>query len=239
MTQVRKILTCVDTLLDTRIGTVAKIYPAAAATLVSNREYWLREHTDWGFLTGGKITNAQFDEAWAKRDIVNCQNSVMTGFHPVFHKILTDVALAGMSGMSQFEVGIEVNLAPYDFQLDEMDELVKLIRAQLGDNVPITFCNIPLELLTPALMVENYAACVSYGFHEWVKHHSVELTNMQANGFCYVAPKLFETDPHMLTVEKKQEEITRWRLWYMEAMDFEFIDAAHFSMFRPGKPTTV
>lgn len=237
MTQVRKILTCLDTIFDTRVGTINRIYPAAAAALVSNREYWLREHTDWAFLTGGKITDAQFDEAWAKRDIATCQQSIMTGFHPVFHKVLADVALAGLSGMSQFEVGIEVNLAPYDFQMDEMEAFVELMRAQLGDNVPITFCSIPLDALTPELMVENYAACISYGFHEWIKIHATALTNLNANGFCYIAPKLFERDPRTLTIEQKQEEHARFRLWYMHAMDFEFIDSKHFSMFRPGQMT--
>lgn len=235
LSPVRKILTDLDTLLDTRLGVIRTIYPAAAATLLSNREYWLREYTDWSVLTDGKVTNAQFQAAWVKRGIEVAQHSVMTAFQPVFHKILADCALAGLSGQSQFEVGVEVNIWPYDLQHDELDELTELIRSQLGANVPITFCSIPLDLLTPALMTEKYAACVSYLFHDWIKLHSIDLTKLKPSGFCYIGPKLFETDPRTLTVEQKQSELIRWRLWYLEFIDFEFVDSAIFSMFNPGK----
>lgn len=234
MCPVLKILTDLDTLLDTRLGVIRTIYPAAAATLLANKEYWLREHTDWAALTDGKVTNAQFQAAWDKRGIEVAQHSVMTGFQPVFLKILADCALAGMSGQSQFEVGVEVNIWPYELQPDELDELTNLVRTQLGENVPVTYCSIPLELLTPQLLTKAYAACVSYLFHDWIKIHSPEVAKLKPSGFCYVGPKLFETDPQALTVEQKQAELTRWRLWYLEHIDFELVDSSVFSMFRAG-----
>lgn len=239
MSPVRKILTDLDTLLDTRLGVIRTIYPAAAATLLANREYWLREYTDWAQLTDGKVTNTQFQAAWEKRGVEVAQHSVVTAFQPVFHKILADCALAGLSGQSQFEVGVEINIWPYDLQHDELDELTSLVRRQLGENVPVTFCSIPLDLLTPELMTTQYAACVSFLFHDWIKLHSIDLTKLKPSGFCYVGPKLFETDPRALTIEQKQAEFTRWRLWYLEYIDFEFIDSSCFSMFNPGRMVPV
>jgi hypothetical protein len=229
----RKILTDVDSLLDTRIGVLSTLYPAAASTLVASKAYWLREHTDWSVLTDGKVSNEQFAQAWAKRTKRSaCESSVMNGFHPVFIKILTDVAAAGMSGMSDFDVGFEVNLHPYDFTFDELELFTVLIRKQVGQDVPITFCSIPLEDLTPELMLKEYSACISFNFHEWIKLHAPTLANIEARGFNYVAPKLFETDPRSMTVDQKEDELTRWRLYYLHAMDFAFIDVKYFSMFR-------
>ena len=64
---IRRILMSMDVLLDTRLGVMANINPAAATHLVLNRDYFDRDYDDWFTLTGGLVTKDQFDEAYANR----------------------------------------------------------------------------------------------------------------------------------------------------------------------------
>ena len=232
----KKILTCLDTLLDTRLGTLATLNPKAAEHVVKTPDYWLREHNNWSVLTGGLVTNEQFNERYAKRDITVLQNSIMTGINVVLLKILAEIDVNDSSGITRTDVGLEVNLAPYELTHDEIEELEDILRKTYGRELLITFCSIPMEELTPKVLRSRYAAIITYAFHEWIVMHDRALLEERTPTFNFIGPKLFEKDPSKLTVDQKRDEFTCFRLFKLEFMDFDFIDVKHMSMFRPEKP---
>lgn len=232
----KRILLDLDTLLDTRLGCLSLIYPEAATYVVKHTDYWDREHTDWSKLTDGRVTNAQFEERWAKRDIDVLQNSVLTSINVVLLRILSEMNINATTGVTVHEVGLEVNLAPYTLSFEEQEELEQILRETYGQELVITFCSIPVAELTPTYIRKRYAAVLLYGFHEWIKIHDAELMKGRSPDIYFIGPKLFEKDPSRLSIEQKQEEYRRFRFFKLEYMDFEFVDAKFFSMYRPEKP---
>jgi hypothetical protein len=232
---IKKILIDLDTLLDTRLATLGALSTEALNYVVKHDAYWQREHTDWSVLTNGLVTNEQFAERYRNRDDAILRTSTMTAIMTVLLQILAEIDANAIDGMHETDVGVEVNLAPYSPTHEEVEELQTILRMHYGQETIITFCNIPLKELTPAVLRERYSAVIMYGFHEWIVEHDVALMQARTPCFNFIGPKLFEKDPSRLTVEQKQEEFLRLKLFKLEFMDFEFVDARFMSMFRPER----
>lgn len=236
MRTLKKILTNLDTLLDTRLGTLSVLDPKAASIAVSTPEYWLREYNDWVGLTHGRIDNATFNARYQNRDDEVMLASVATGISPVLLKFLGATDVNAVNNMADdVDIGLEVNIAPYSLSTEELDELTAILQKTYGRCTPISFCDVPLDELTPTYLRERYAMAVLYDFHEWIVRHDRELMSARTPCFNFIGPKLFEHDPRRLSVEQKKDEFTRLRLFKLEFMDFEFIDVKYMSMLRPER----
>lgn len=229
----RKVYLDLDTLLDTRLGTIASVHPEAAKAIATNDEYWLREHTNWSTLSGGLIDNEQFDAAWQARDKRALENSYVSNIIPVLHSILTEYHVSTRDHFIEYDLVLEINIHPYNLTEEEMDELADVLRHDIFyKDLEILYCSIPMEELTPQLINERYSAMLLYEFHKWIKQHYLEVAKCDNRGLTMIVPKLFEKDPSKLTVEKKQEEIIGFKLWFLDRIEVKFIDAKCFSMLR-------
>lgn len=235
MTQFRKLLTDLDTLTDTRLGTLEALNPEAASRAVKTEAYWLREYDDWTALTGGLVDNATFVERYKHRDMDVLMRSVMTGVSAIILQLLAMADANALHGMGDSLVGLEVNIAPYTLTTEELDELRVILQSIYSKETPISFCHVPLSELTATYLRQHYAMAVMYGFHEWIVQHDRDLMSARTPCFNFIGPKLFQHDPRHLSVEQKQDEFTRLRLFKLEFMDFEFVDVKHMSMYRPTR----
>lgn len=230
---IQRILVSFDAFFDTRLPVLESIHPEARQRVLANPEYYLREHNNWHRLSGGLVTNAQFDEAWAKRDNEIRWKSIMSGLLPVLLKILTDHDINMRDGVVDADINIEFNIWPYELVDDELLELEARFRQLFGRETTVTFISIPLAELTPAYLTQHYSMAILYEFHEWIKLHAAALYQQQANKFVMIGPRLFEKDVSQLTVEQKQQETIRFRLEHLKYMDFELIEVRCFSQFLP------
>lgn len=232
----KHILIDLDSLLDTRLGVLESIDPALTRQVIQSNTYWDREHTDWSVLTQGKLSNEDFLACWRDRDNRVLQASMMTAMIPVLGKILADYHRNMKDGVVEVDVGVEVNIWPYGLEYDDLEVIREALHQYLYDDLEVTFCSRPLTELTPQVMHEHYSAVVLFDFQPWIKHHCFNIAKQRCPGLNLIVPKLFESDPSKLSVESKEEEIIGFRLWLLEYIDIEFIDAQWFSMFRP-EPT--
>lgn len=235
----KQILIDLDSLMDTRLGVLDTIDPALAKHIVKSTTYWDREHTDWSALTDGALDNATFQEHWDARDNRVLEASMMSGMIPVLAKILSDYHRNMQDGMVQEDVGIDVNIWPYHLEIEELDVIREALQAYLYDDLEVSFCSRPMTELTPLVMHEHYAAVILFDFQPWIKYHCFNIAKQRCPGLNLIVPKLFERDPSKLSVESKEEEVIGLRLWLLEYIDIEFIDAQWFSMFRPSPAETV
>lgn len=222
-----------DVFLDTRLGTVFEIDPKAHAYVLSNKAYWEREHTNWTGLTNGLVSNEVFAEHYAKRGIGVLQNSILTNIVPVINQVLATYEQAIVERITATELTVEINIWPYDLNADEIEVLEGIMRTVLGRELVIMFCSTPLDELTPKKLVERYTCAFMYDFQDWLKLHTEEFYQTKANRFVMVVPRLCEHDPKGLSVQQKQHEFQRFRFEHLEYLDFEFINASHFSMLSP------
>lgn len=234
----KRILVPLDTILDTRLGVISGISSEAATRLTSSDHYWLREHNDWYKLTGGLITNEQFDKAYALRGGENTKqtisNSVLTGIVPFIIRIMGEFEVNSLNDLNAQldEIALVVNYYPYVFNADELEVLEDSVKDIFGTNIILELISIPDTLLTPQLFDREFAMYIPYDSHEWIHQHHEALAQVRMPCFNFVGPKLFEKDVSKLTIDQKKAELTRFRLEKLIYMSFDFIDVKYFSMFR-------
>lgn len=234
---IKRILVDLDVLLDTRLGVIRYIDAEAASYVVSNNEYWLRENDDWFKLTNGRITNEQFKEVYAKRgeyssEILNA--SVLSNIIPFLMRVLAEDNINRLDNMGNpdDEVGITVNYWPYDLPGETIEELKDIVREYYG-NIPVEVVSYSLETLEPKFLDALCSMYLTYSMHDWLYTHYLALSKVLMPDFNFIGPKLFEKDVSQLTIDQKKFELFKFKLERQVYMDFDFIDAQYFSMFKP------
>lgn len=234
----KRILVDLDTLLDTRLGVINFISKDAASYLIKNEAYWDRENDFWEPLTGGLVTQEQFNEAWVARggnnsaDVLN--GSLLSGIQPFIMRILTEdlINRANLMGDALDDVGITVNTWPYALSLNEVEDMRDCAEYLFG-SVHIEIVDIPMSEITPEFLDKNFSAVVTYSFIEWIKHHYEGLAKARMNDFNFISARIFEHDVSKTSIDDKKTAVDMFRIQKLIHMDFEFIDARYFSMFRP------
>lgn len=235
----KRILTPLDAHLDTRLGTLARINLKAAERLMESKEYWLRENDFWFDLTGGLVTDGEFKEAYDSRGGVNTiatlSASIRSNITPFILRLFTDEHINQLNQMGDptDQVALTVNYWPYDLDSNEVEWLRDIMHELYGASTTIELISVPIQDVTPQFLNENFAACVMYEFHEWIKMHAVELGKIRINCFNFIGPKVFEADVSKLTVDAKKQALNAFRMEKLIHMDFEFIDAKYFSAINP------
>lgn len=231
--QTSKIYIDLDSIMDTRISTLAKLDNELAGELLKTEAYWYRESDHWDTLTGGVINQDSFTQTYAKRNKDLLKSSFITGIFGPLAKVMADNELAMAEGALNKPISFEINIWPYKLDPVEMDAFIELFKYRLGVDVPVTMCSVPLESVTPTFLTDRYASAFMYSFHEWIKFHLEELVKYQHPDFILVVPKLFERDVSRLSIDDKRDQVTAFRVYLLEYMDITFIDASCFSIFKP------
>lgn len=235
----KRIYIDIDSLLDTRLGVLNMIAPEAAQRLMQGEAYWDRENDDWDKLTNGVVTNEQFKEAWDSRGGNNSANvlngSVLSNLQPFVMRILTEdlINRANQMGDEIDDVGLTINVWPYALSLDEKEDMRDIAEYLFGATTHYEIVDIPLPEVTVGLLADKFAAAITYNFLEWIRMHHEDLGRARLNCFNFIGPRIFEQDVSKLSIDEKKTILDVFRLQYLMHMDFEFIDARHFSMFRP------
>lgn len=230
----RRILTDLDTLLDTRLGVLEQINPDAACKVVEKDQYWSRIYTDWSQLTDGLVDNETFQDAWEARDTNVLHKSVVTGIPLVMCQVLSDYLGIQEDGLVEEDVELVVNVAPYDLNATEIEDLEEILRELLYSNLAITFRSIPLDEITPTLLNDEYALVVMFEMHRWIRVHCFGIIKQPCKGLNMIMPKLMEKNPGDLNNDQVYDEFTGFRLSLLPYFDIEFVDARWFSLINPG-----
>lgn len=246
----KRILTPLDAHLDTRLGTIALLNPDAAKALLESNSYWTRESDNWTEMTNGAVTTEEFVKAYANRGGANTdltlQHSVRSNITPFLLRLFTDDHVNQLNQMTEPDdaVSIVINFWPYDLTSDGIESVRSIMNYLYGDTTEVEMISVPMAQLTPTYLNDNFAACIMYEFHEWVKLHCVELGKVRLNCFNFIGPTIFESDVSKMTPQAKQYILDAFRFEKLIHMDFEWIDASYFSVInvhgkeRPPFPST-
>lgn len=246
----KRILTPLDAHLDTRLGTIARLSQDVAAKLLSTTAYWTRESDNWTQLTEGAITTEEFVKAYSERGGVNTdatlQYSVRSNITPFLLRLFADDHVNQMNQMVSPDdaVSLVVNYWPYNLTSDGIEAIRSIMNYFYGDHTEVEMIYVPMDQLTPGYLNENFAACIMYEFHEWIKLHCIELGKSHLNCFNFIGPTIFESDVSKMTPQAKQYILDAFRFEKLIHMDFEWIDASYFSVInvhgkdRPAFPAT-
>jgi hypothetical protein len=174
--KVAGILVMIDCLLDTRLGTIAKLDTELARKVVSSETYFTREEDRFE-----GVNDILFKNAYLTRDKSTLTHSVMTAMVSGWLRgMINQLKEQALTGPEHDRVRVDVNIYPYQFSDEEKDELCKVLKFRLdGENADPAFGHLltvevidkPIEQLTPQFCKASYGAMVMYDPWTWMNTH--------------------------------------------------------------------
>jgi hypothetical protein len=163
----QNILCEIDALLDTRIATLARVNPECAAAMMTDH-YWSRLADDFEKYTYGKVTNAQYREQYAKRDVWTLRGSVATSMCLSLTSIFANLCDQRINTPLVSDVKLTINFYPYILTDDEIEAYLTALSVFTNNEVQLSHVWLPPEEVTPAFLDADYSAYILYDFNHWM-----------------------------------------------------------------------
>lgn len=174
----QRMLVFIDALLDTRIATLSRMAPEAAAELFSREQsmYWKRTDDNFEVMTNGAVTQAEYLEAYAKRDVATLKHSSMTSLVLLLSGMVASLDTLRNNTPTVTSVRVDLNMWPYRLTPEQTELYATCVSAYAGMETPINPVFVPIESVTPDNMRNQWEAVILYDLDEWVTHHLGSLT---------------------------------------------------------------
>lgn len=185
-----RILVWLDALLDTRIATVSQLDQQAAVKLLTDDRYESREVDDFEAICG--ISKAQFQEAYAKRDVETLKVSRITGVPIYLDKLVRQLEKDANRTPHIDDIKIDINIWPYQLDQDEQDLLITMVMHYVGVETLARCVNYAPEEVTPSLLRRDYTVHVIYSFAEWFEKQAEAFQVVKTPALAVVAPALYK-----------------------------------------------
>lgn len=176
-----------DTLLDTRLGTLAGLGEEHAIRVLNSSKYHKR-HTD---IFDG-VPNAVFREAYAARDMDTLRRSVLTNMVFFIRRMVKDSLMAAAIHERVEKMCFTVNVFPYDFNDQGLiDMLVGCIRFHTYSTASVRIISMSNAELTPQHCNSHYQIMIRYDWVYWANEHKSFFEKSGIPGVTIVVPELF------------------------------------------------
>lgn len=233
---VKTILVDIDSLLDTRIGTVSLLSSEGAKKLVSSM-YFNRLIDDFETLTGGLVTNEDYLERYQRRDKETLMASRPTRIFNLLSDILKDLELQRTIMPDVSEVILGINFHPYVLDYTERSLILDIINSNLPLNVKFTLkgVDIPIDDLRPSKLKDEWDSLILYDFNLWFERHANELDTVLIPRNIIISPALFIRK--FDDIAENIKELNPFRILEMvllERVTLELIGVKEFSLLLPN-----
>ena len=237
----------VDAMIDTRLGTIDKLYGSeVTASLLTQR--YLTRPTDEFHLLNPAINTEEYRKAFEKRDVECVGRGMPTNLMSDFGAML-DAHLDEILGQNpeNKRIKIELNVAPYDFNNEEKQDLADCFREWTGTPFDINVIDIPVEQMTMSLIASRkWSAIFTYDFdrfqyYTFVKNArpGIDVGNPQVSLFvpriAASIENLKDSQNLVLPNGNSLDTFDFLRVHYGPLIGLEFIDAYKFSAYFPDK----
>lgn len=201
-----------DTLLDTRMGTMMMLDPEQGMVVINDDGYYSRvEEVFPGF--DKKI----FDEAYLKRDQNTLEHSAVSNMIFILKEAVADLKVKVYEHPLYNDVIVYVNIHPYQLSDAEKSDLHGVLRQHLLDMAKIEFIDVSLEDLDCAWVYTHVSHLFMYHFDVWLNARARALAHRGLPYISLYCPRIF--------FERKptEEEIEQLKGW-LEVNDFDHFD---------------
>jgi hypothetical protein len=231
-----KYLVSLDALLDTRLGTVAKLDQKYAFDLLQNN-WHLRESDEYSH-RAPKFTHEEYVSAYRMRDVDTLRASVMTKLHEYILEMFEDEIKQPGHMSGDLKHGIHINTWPY--VLDESTRM--MLYDTMRDLFPmfddVLLVHIPMSTLSPEYIKQNdYRAILLYELKDWLDCHYRSLETTPIPQHYFIVPALLEKamTPDSLSDDLKpfNEHVgphIAFEWVHVEYIAFRLIEPVWFSM---------
>lgn len=191
------ILIDIDTIFDTRLGTLVFLYPDEIPTLI--KDGYRQRRTDDLSELNPLIDMDKFKSIYDNRDksiIALSRLSNMSFFLLYLIRELEKEVVTSVS--TPMALTLVVNTHPYDLEPKELNSILLALQYRLGKIVDIKFTNRPPDSLNiVSLAYHGFTQYIMYDFNTWANiHYGTEEKSKNAKGrpdFIITVPKLFQS----------------------------------------------
>lgn len=167
------IMVCLDAILDTRLGTIAKLFPDVVGAIANSPKYYLRKEDRWDSIDK-RLNNSQIVLNYQGRNIETIRKSQLTMVSRMILELFNELGVKIKSSdpnISSFY--LVINFYPYVLPEDIKVGIAKHLTTQLGcTGVAVGAVDKPWKELNPAFLKENnikYWYC--YHYEEWLREN--------------------------------------------------------------------
>lgn len=235
--ELQRIYVELDCLLDTRLATLAKIDPQHAIKAVGDRRYYDRMIDDFTDICGVGV--GEFKKAYAERDVMTLQASLMTQVPLILNDLVKKLELESVETPFSKGVEVEVNYWPYSLSEEEIDGLQLSIMYYSGIQTIVRLISVPSTQLTLRYLKSRYTGAIIYNLSEFLEQRGVELTQVLMPDFPIIAPGLWKDKvptPEEIVEEGMSLDIVPFRFVEMSLtsnFQLNLIPAKYFSILDP------
>lgn len=237
------ILIDLDSIIDTRLGTLSKMKGEIAHLF--NARYVTRL-TDEFNLLDDSINLEEYKKAYENRDIESIGRGIPTTLLTEFGAML-DIHLDEILGPNpeNKSVFIEINVYPYKLEPNECEDIIACFREWTGTPFDIKVVNIPIESFTmPLITQRKWSVIFTYDFEKFQYYTFVKNAKQGHVGSPQVSlfvpklasslEKLRESAELTLPGGEKLDSFEFLRVHYGPLIGLEFLPAEKFSGYYSG-----
>lgn len=178
-----------DSLLDTRIGTLAKIDGKLAMETMLDLSYFQR---DENVFKG--VEKEVFKEEWTNRDKITLSLSFATMMCREIGRMVADLKMDDAEQPLRGEVRLTVNTYPYVLTEEEAKDVEDVLMHYIQDTCPVDVVRWPLENITPQMLKHDYVLLIMYDYGPWLEAQTDNFRKEQIPDTVLIAPKLWFQD---------------------------------------------
>lgn len=164
------ILVDLDSLLDTRLGTLALIDEDLAGK-AAGRKYLNRNTDKMGDVLDVEGLNETFAEKYKNRDTDTLKASYLTKIPLVINEVTSAWGELLRNGPNVTSISVDINIYPYELSEEETSMLVTTLMSYCTIDTKVSVVSIKPEELRPALIKERWTLLFMYDFDEWLGYH--------------------------------------------------------------------
>lgn len=221
----------IDMLLDTRLGTLAKMNPDYQTVVLDKG--WRHRQGDFYEQWIPNFNRAEFDKLWAERDNETLALSRPTAY---ISEMVSDLNFLYTNSVNHPHVEgnlLMVNIYPYLLTDVEREEVKAIMSDFAGNGIKVEVVRIPPKDLTVDRIRNEIDVLVRYSFDDWFAIHHEDLIDNKMPAKLYKAPLL------LMQPLKEIPEIdyfTATSAALSEHISVEWMSVAQASIFVPVKP---
>jgi hypothetical protein len=176
-----------DTILDTRMGTLGKLDNDLAVRTLNSGKYHKRTVDEFE-----GISREAFKEAYAARDIETLRYSVLTNVVFFLRRLIKDSLISSVIHGKAEKLSFTLNVYPYNFDDEGLVEmLIGCMRFHTYSTSTVRIVSIPDEELTPEFCAANFQIMLRYDWVNWASKHKTYYETKGTPQMAVVVPEIF------------------------------------------------
>ena len=158
-------LTELDSVLDTRLGTLLAMDADKVASLLANGYHKRLKDEFPGF------NMSEYWQRYAKRDAGVLMNSMATPMLEMLHDFVLKTLKQTLRTPFHKNPKIELNIYPFKLSEEVVREMVRCVAAATGGLCDVEAVDYSPQQLNPLFIKERYDVVTMYDYHLWYKAH--------------------------------------------------------------------